>query len=66
MSEYKFDDLPGVVATLVEEVKSLRQVIDECLAHVGDYALTDIYAERDWKRINKAGHKVLDLFTWPK
>lgn len=32
MSEYKFDDLPGVVATLVEEVKSLRQVIDERLS----------------------------------
>ena len=32
MSAYKFDDLPDVVATLVEEVKSLRHVIDERLS----------------------------------
>ena len=32
MSAYKFDDLPNVVATLVEEVKSLRHVIDERLS----------------------------------
>ena len=32
MSAYKFDELPDVVATLVEEIKGLRQVIDEKLS----------------------------------
>lgn len=29
-----------------------------------DYALADIYAERDWGRINEANRRVLDLFSW--
>lgn len=29
MSEYRFEDLPGVVATLVEEIKGLRLAMDK-------------------------------------
>lgn len=32
MSEYKFEDLPGVVATLADEIKSLRLLVDERLS----------------------------------
>ena len=32
MSQYKFDDLPDVVATLADEIKSLRHIIDERLS----------------------------------
>ncbi len=32
MSNYTFEDLPGVVATLVEEIKGLRQIVDERLS----------------------------------
>ena len=42
-----------------------KATVDECLGHVGDFAVTDIYAERSWDVINAANAKVLDLFEWP-
>ncbi|MBR1576859.1 MAG: hypothetical protein IJ654_10505 [Bacteroidales bacterium] len=42
-----------------------KATVDECLGHVGDFALTDIYAERSWDQINAANAKVLALFRWP-
>ena len=38
-----------------------KALVDECLAHVGDYRLTDIYAERDWETIWAANNKVLNV-----
>lgn len=38
-----------------------KAVVDECLAHVGDFPLTDIYAQRDWEVIWEANKKVCDL-----
>lgn len=46
------------------KAKVEKSLIDECLVHVGDFKLTDIYAERDWDLINEANQKVLDLFEW--
>ena len=40
-----------------------KATIDECLAHVGDFAITDIYAERSWELMAAANRKVLDLFS---
>lgn len=51
-------------ATFARRCGVEKATVDECLAHVGDFRLTDIYAERDWSRINAANRKVLDLFTW--
>lgn len=41
-----------------------KATVDECLAHVGDYRIADIYAERDWEKINEANGKVISLFEW--
>jgi len=41
-----------------------KSLVDECLCHVGDYRMTDIYAERDWDLINDANKKVLDSLRW--
>jgi len=51
-------------ATLARKAGVEKALVDECLCHVGDYALTDIYAERDWDNINAANTKVLALFRW--
>lgn len=51
-------------ATLARREGVEKALVDECLAHVGDYDLTDIYAERPWDRINEANRKVLALFDW--
>jgi len=51
-------------ATLARKAGVEKALVDECLCHVGDYALTDIYAERDWDLINGANEKVLQLFSW--
>ena len=41
-----------------------KALVDEGLAHVGDYRMTDIYAERPWEKINEANKRVLELFKW--
>ena len=51
-------------ATLARKAGVEKALVDECLCHVGDYALTDIYAECDWDLINGANDKVLALFRW--
>lgn len=33
--------------------------VDECLAHIGDFRLTDIYAERDFAAMDEANARVL-------
>ena len=52
--------------TIARRVGVDKALVDEGLAHIGDYALTDIYAERPWDRINKGNAKVLKLFQWPE
>lgn len=51
-------------ATLARKAGVEKALVDECLAHVGDYKMTDIYAERDWDLINAANECVLALFRW--
>lgn len=52
-------------ATLARRAGIEKATVDECLGHVGDFAVTDIYAERSWDVINAANEKVLALFDWP-
>ena len=52
-------------ATLARKAGIEKATVDEALAHIGDYRLADIYAERDWDIINAANTKVLSLFVWP-
>ena len=43
-----------------------KATVDECLCHIGDYKLTDIYLEPDWDLLDEANRKVLALFDWSK
>ena len=38
-----------------------KALVDECLDHIGDYKLTDIYVPRDWELMWEANAKVCDL-----
>lgn len=51
-------------ASLARKAGVEKATIDECLAHIGDYNMADIYAERDWEIINNANRKVLGMFDW--
>ena len=51
-------------ATLARKFGIEKATVDEGLCHVGDFRITDIYAERDWDNINNANAKVLSMFTW--
>lgn len=51
-------------ATIARKAGVEKSLVDEGLAHVGDYRMTDIYAERPWEQINEANRKVLELFQW--
>ena len=52
-------------ATLARKFGIEKATVDEGLCHVGDFPITDIYAERDWNNINQANAKVLSMFEWP-
>lgn len=52
-------------ATLARRVGVEKATIDECLCHVGDFPIADIYAERNWDLIDDANRRVLELFRWP-
>ena len=41
-----------------------KATVDDALAHVGDYKMTDIYAEKNWDLTAQANEKVLALFDW--
>ena len=52
-------------ATLARNKAKLEKAtVDECLCHIGDYKMTDIYLEPDWEMLNEANLKVLELFRW--
>lgn len=52
-------------ATLARKVAD-KSIVDEGLAHKGDFDMTDIYADRPWDKINKANADVLAMFEWQK
>ena len=52
-------------ATMARKVAD-KSIVDEGLAHKGDFDLTDIYAERPWDKINQANADVLAQFVWQK
>jgi integrase len=51
-------------ATLARKFGVEKATVDEGLCHVGDFPITDIYAERDWDLINAGNAKVLSMFRW--
>lgn len=52
-------------ATLARNKAKLEKAtVDECLCHIGDYKMTDIYLEPDWEMLDEANRKVLELFSW--
>ena len=51
-------------ATIARKAGVEKATVDECLCHVGDYRLTDIYAERSWELMDAANARVLELFRW--
>lgn len=52
-------------ATIARKLGVEKSLVDEYLCHVGDYRMTDIYAERDFDLMNAANRKVIESFRWP-
>ena len=42
-----------------------KATVDECLCHVGNYRMADVYIKKDWNILWDANRKVLALFDWP-
>lgn len=63
LDRFTFNAARHTWGTLARKVND-KALVDEGLAHVGDFPLTDIYAERDWDLINGANEKVLAMFRW--
>lgn len=51
-------------ATQARRLGVEKALVDECLGHVGDFRLVDIYAERNWQAMWAANRKVLQQFSW--
>lgn len=41
-----------------------KATIDECLAHVGDYRIADIYIERNWELLWDAQRRAVSVLKW--
>lgn len=65
LERFNFYAARHTFATLSRRIGVEKATVDEALAHIGDYRVTDIYAERNWQLAWDANRKVLDLFTWP-
>lgn len=53
-------------ATLARKAGVEKALVDECLGHIGDYEMADIYAERSWELMTAANKKVMNMFEWVK
>lgn len=51
-------------ASLARRAGVEKALVDECLGHIGDYEMADIYAERSWELMESANRKVIELFDW--
>ena len=65
MSGVQFYSARKAWATTARSSGVEKATVDECLAHVGDFPIADIYIQRDWSIMAKANRKVLDRFRWP-
>ena len=65
LEPFKFYAARHTFATLARRLGVEKATVDEALAHLGDYRVTDIYAERNWELSWEANRKVLALFKWP-
>ena len=52
-------------ATLARKAGVEKATIDECLVHIGDLKMADIYIEKDYTIMNDANRIVMALFDWP-
>lgn len=41
-----------------------KATVADCLCHIGEHKITDIYAERAWSLMWEANEKVVSLFDW--
>lgn len=51
-------------ATIARQEKIEKATIADSLCHIGEHAVTDIYAEKNWELMAEANKKVLSLFEW--
>jgi integrase len=51
-------------ASLARRAGVEKATIDECLCHIGDFPVADIYIERDWELLDKANRKTIAMLRW--
>ena len=51
-------------ASLARRAGVEKATIDECLCHIGDFPVADIYIERDWELLNAANRRAIGMLTW--
>lgn len=64
IQEFTFYAARHTWASLARKEGVEKALVDECLAHKGDYDMADVYAERSWDLMAKANRTVLNLFKW--
>ena len=52
--------------TLARAAGVEKATVADAMAHVGDYRVTDIYAQRNWSLVAEAQRTVVALFRWPE
>ncbi len=47
-----------------KDCKIDKSNVDDCLCHIGDFKVTDIYAEKAWDLIQETNRRVIEMFNW--
>jgi len=64
LEPFKFYAARKTWGTLARRLGIEKATIDDALAHVGEYKMADIYAEKNFALCADANERVLGLFTW--
>ena len=51
-------------ASLARRAGVEKATIDECLCHIGDFPIADIYIERDWELLDAANRRAIGMLRW--
>lgn len=64
IDEFKTYAIRKSWATYARSTGADKSLVDECIAHTGDYDMTDIYALKPYDKMAELNRKVLDMFQW--
>lgn len=65
LEPFRFYSARKTWGTTARKLGVEKATVNDALAHIGDFKITDIYAAKNWDLCRQANDRVLALFRWP-